>query len=208
MFNSQQGEDKYLYENFLNFRDGFFIELGAMNGIIYSNSLFFENQLGWSGVLIEPTDQYISLVNNRPNCYNFNYAISEIEGEVEFIGNSALGGMTHTMHDNHRKGWNLDKLGDAYLVKSIPISKLLKNLNIKRVDLFSIDVEGGELEVLKTFDWNIPVYIVLIEISADETKNKLCREFLQNQEFIKNCDLGCNEVWINSNNNNNKNNTL
>lgn len=201
MFYSQQEEDKFLFENYLNYKDGFFIELGAMNGVTYNNTLFFENQLGWKGVLIEPSAQYKDLVINRPNCHNFNYAISEIEGEVEFIGDNALGGMIHTMHSKHRQGWNLDQTHSTYTVKSIPINKLLENLNIDRVDLFSIDVEGGELEVLNTFDWNIPVYIVLIEVAKhDLDKDEACREILRQNGFNFSSDLGCNEIWINKNN--------
>jgi FkbM family methyltransferase len=199
-FYSQQDEDRILFEKYLNYEDGFFIELGAMDGVMYSNTLFFENNLRWKGVLIEPTNQYNSLIQNRPNCYNFNYAISENKGFVEFLGDGALGGMTHTMSDKHRIGWNLDQAGPTYSVQSIPISELLSTIDIKKVDFFSIDVEGGELEVLHTFDWNIPVYIVLIEINQDLDKNQKCRDFLISKGFEFDMEIGCNEVWINKKN--------
>lgn len=201
MFYSQQGEDRYLFDKYLNYKDGFFIELGAMDGITYTNTLFFEQHLSWKGVLIEPTNQYQGLLRNRPNCYNFNFAISEIEGEVEFIGGGALGGMVHTMHDKHRKGWNLDQSHQIEKVKSMPINRVLQNVTIERVDLFSIDVEGGELEVLKTFDWSIPVYIVLIEMAKhDLEKDETCREILRQNGFELDGEIGCDEVWINKNN--------
>lgn len=199
MYRSQQNEDVILFEKYLNYKDGFFIELGAMDGLIYSNSYFYEYVLNWKGILIEPSELYNSLIINRPNCQNFNYAISEIEGEVEFIGEGALGGMTHTMDDGHRKGWNLDEK-PSFKVKSIPISKILDEVKFEKVDLFSIDVEGGELEVLKTFNWNIPVYIVLIEISKyDLVKDDECRNFLIGKGFEFDMHIGCNEVWINKN---------
>ena len=199
MFRSQQSEDRILFEKYLNYRDGFFIELGAMDGLIYSNSYFYETVLNWKGILIEPSRLYNSLIINRPNCHNFNYAISEIEGEVEFIGEGALGGMTHTMDDKHRKGWKLD-VKSSFKVKSIPISKILEGVKVKKVDLFSIDVEGGELEVLKTFNWDIPVYIVLIEMAKhDLVKDDECRDFLSKKGFEFDMELGCNEVWINKN---------
>lgn len=204
MFYSQQNEDKILYDKYLNYENGFFIELGAMDGRKYSNTLFFEEKLKWNGVLIEPTDQYKQLIKNRPHCFNFNYAISEIEGEVEFLGNGALGGMIHTMNDGHKYGWKLNET-EPYKVKSIPISKVIKDLNIFRVDLFSIDVEGGELEVLKTFDWSIPVYIILIEMAHNGTdvgkiKCEECRNFLKKLEFKFDSTIGCNEVWIKNEN--------
>jgi len=223
-FYSQQGEDKLIFDKYINYRNGFFIELGAMDGVIYSNSLFFENELNWTGVLIEPTNQFNDLVKNRPNCYNFNFAISDKIGEIEFIGNGALGGITETMQDTHRIGWRLDNEYDVIKVKASPISNLISNLDIKRVDIFSIDVEGGELEVLNTFDWNIPVYLILIEgnytASEIEKSNWInnpnsnglildqkyidrtnkCTEILISNgfEFIEN--VGCNQIWINKNN--------
>jgi FkbM family methyltransferase len=204
MFYSQQKEDIILYEKYLNYRDGFFIELGAMDGIRYSNTLFFEQQLGWKGVLIEANnEQYLNLIKNRPNCYNFNYAISENDGEVEFIGYGAVGGMVHTMTDEHKYGWNLDKT-KSYKVKSSPIRKVIENLNIDKVDLFSIDVEGGELEVLKTFDWNIPVYIICIEMAhhyteSGQIKVQEYRNFMKTKGFEFDFEIGVNEIWINKN---------
>lgn len=199
MYYSQQQEDRILFEKFLNYKDGFFIELGAMNGITYSNTLFFEKTLGWKGMLIEPTNQYEQLIKNRPNCINYNYAISETEGEVKFLGNHALGGIVDTMHENHRKGWKLDTLGSEYTVKSIPIKKLLQKHNIQKVDFFSIDVEGGEIEVLRTYDWKIPTYVVLFEISDWIERNEDCRNLLKSNGFDFEMVLGCNEVWINRN---------
>lgn len=53
-FYSQQGEDIYIYRNFINKQvpDGIFVELGAMNGVTYSNTKFFEDTLKMSGTLI------------------------------------------------------------------------------------------------------------------------------------------------------------
>lgn len=197
MFYSQQEEDKILYNKYLNYKNGFFIELGAMNGFTFSNTLFFERELNWNGVLIEPTSQFDDLIINRPNCHNFNYAITEIDGEIQFLGNYALGGVLSTMHDDHKMSWGLDK-ETPYIVKSKPIREIIKDIEISLVDLFSIDVEGGEYEVLKTFDWNIPVYIILIEMSHDKERNELCREFMLSKGFSYDMDIGINEVWVNS----------
>ena len=39
---------------FLNYKDGFFVELGANDGIRQSNTFYFEKNLNWRGILIEP----------------------------------------------------------------------------------------------------------------------------------------------------------
>lgn len=196
MFYSQQHEDKILYEKYLNYRNGFFIEIGAMDGVTFSNSKFFEEDLGWTGILIEPTEQFKNLIINRPNCYNFNYAVSDKNGEVDFLGYAAIGGLLNTMDDKHKKNWNLDD-NNSFKVISMPFYDITKNININKVDLFSIDVEGGEYDILKTFDWNIPVYIILIEMdNHNSIKDENCRNLLKDKGFIYDMRIGLDEVWI------------
>ena len=54
---SQQGESRVIYERFFKeptpMRNGFFLEIGGLDGIKFSNTLFFERCLGWTGVLVE-----------------------------------------------------------------------------------------------------------------------------------------------------------
>lgn len=198
MFYSQQGEDRFLYERFLNYRNGTFIELGAMDGVTFSNSLFFENELNWSGILIEPTGLFHRLKENRPNCALYNCAISVIEGEVEFLGEGAIGGITSVMPDQHRYGWHLDSHGSVYTVPSRPLHGILKEHKIDRVDFFSLDVEGGELEVLQTYDWSIPIHVLLIEMSAySMERDEMCRAILRQHNLIFDSVIGNNEVWVN-----------
>ena len=70
-FYSQLGEDIYIFKNFINKKveDGIFVELGAMDGIIYSNSKFFEDTLNFKGVLIEPTSLYNNLIIKCKNIF-------------------------------------------------------------------------------------------------------------------------------------------
>jgi len=209
-FYSQFGEDKFLHKNYLDYRKGFFIELGASDGKHGSNTKFFEDELSWNGILIEPTkDQYDQLIINRPNCYNFNCVVSEINGEVDFIGNGFVGGMLSTMSEKHKSNFNLyEHNGHAPTrIKSLPFYEITKNINIKRVDLFSIDVEGGEFDVLNTFDWEIPVYLILIELDGNNIeKDNKCRKLLIEKGFEFQTKIGpkekmdLNEIWINKNN--------
>ena len=203
-FYSQQGEDEFLYNKWLNYKNGFFIELGAMNGITFSNTKFFEDELGWNGILIEPTNQYNNLIINRPNCSNFNYAISENEGKIDFLGHSAIGGILDTMNEQHKTNWGLTEK-PPFKVKSIPFFKITNDMSIDKVDLFSIDVEGGEYGVLNSFDWNIPVYIVLVELDRSNLdKDGKCRKILTDNGFKYDCRIGLDEVWMNEKNKRNE----
>ena len=69
---SWNSEDKYLNETFFkNKSDGVFIEIGAHNGIDGSNSYFFEKELGWKGICVEPIPEVFSLLNTAPRSLNF-----------------------------------------------------------------------------------------------------------------------------------------
>ena len=53
---SQSGEDIWAYNNlFYGKKNGIFLEMGALDGVKYSNTLWMEKEAGWRGVLIEPS---------------------------------------------------------------------------------------------------------------------------------------------------------
>ena len=57
--------DKKLLK-YLDYDNGYFVELGANNGVNQSNTLHFELEKNWSGVLIEPTPHnYLECCKNR-----------------------------------------------------------------------------------------------------------------------------------------------
>ena len=73
MYYSQCQEDIFLNENiFKNKKNGTYIELGALDGVLYSNTKFFEDSLNWKGILIEPHPEKFKLLQiNRPNNFLF-----------------------------------------------------------------------------------------------------------------------------------------
>jgi len=96
-FFSQQGEDLLIYRNFINthVKDGVFLELGACDGLLYSNTLFFEKYLGFKGILIEPVKEfYDKLIKNRPNNSCYNNAISLHKTDIDILVNGAVSGGT------------------------------------------------------------------------------------------------------------------
>lgn len=101
-YHSQSGEDK-LFNNkyFKNKLNGIYVELGALDGLMYSNTFFFENYLGWSGILIEGGyDNCINLIKNqikRPRSQIICSAICKNE-YAEFKTKSAVGIISNILH--------------------------------------------------------------------------------------------------------------
>jgi len=198
-FYSQQGEDVFIYNNFINLKNstGVFVELGGFDGQTYSNTKFFEDTLSFSGILIEPTEsQFKKMVSNRPNCICYNYAISYDESESTMIGDHATAGLSSYMTDSFKQSHHTHST--TFSVKSIPLSTILKKEDVKYIDFLSIDVEGAELVVLETFDFNLPTYVICIELDGhNKEKDEKCRTLLSNQGFALASRFSINEFWVN-----------
>ena len=193
-FYGQFKEDESLFKRAgLNYKNGTFIELGALDGRMFSNTLFFEESLGWSGVLIEPSERHFKLLQkHRPNTLAFNYAIDYTTGEAEMVGNSANLAIKN-INTNHSSVANAVV---SMVCKTTPINLLVTPSVLSSVDLFSIDVEGHELVVLETFNWDIPVKCILIERGKTY---KRCSQFLIDKGFRNSLKLHLDDVWLNDN---------
>ena len=209
---SQQNEDVGIIKDFMpkidQVRDGTFVELGGYNGITYSNTKGIEDTFGFKGVLIEPSDAFVAMDINRLNTQNFRAAIST-EAEVQFIGSDAIAGTLKNLTQNATDGVPITSLLGAsykktdptpYTVKGRPISSILQESELKYIDLFFIDVEGSELDVIKTMDWSIPVYIICIEMHDNSSRHKEqeeIRKILKERGFSYKKKIYHDEVWVN-----------
>lgn len=206
IFYGQCGEDLYVYSEFFHnhldlFRGtGTYIEIGASDGVQYSNSKFFEDELGFTGVLIEPLSEfYKTLEWTRPNNRLYNCAVSSSGEPVEFLVDpdvaGYVSGMSHTMSDQHKQQWfDASRSNRLVTIDSKRMSTIMNESSLEYVDLFSIDVEGGEFEVLNTIDWSIPVYVFIVEL-GDTEKDDRCRELLADKGYVFSSKIGLSEIW-------------
>ena len=147
-------------KKYLNFKNGKYIELGAYNGLTFSNTKWLENSLGWKGILIEPSlNRYKECIKNRPNNHVFNCACVSLEYKENVIKGDFIGTPTCSV-GGWRKGSNTNNI-----VKARTLSSIISECNYKDIDFLSLDVEGYELEVLKGIDFkNHSIKYILIEI--------------------------------------------
>lgn len=191
-------EDKHIHEKyFMGVRNRVFLELGAFDGVVYSNTKFFEDTLGWSGVLIEAhPEAYKALVRNRPRSKVVHCAVSTRNEDLEFILNGAVSSVKEFTSEKHQQGWHDRTETQLVRVPSRTLGSILHEAGISRIDFWSLDVEGAELEVLKSMDWTIPVYLICIE--TQEPDRKLgCDEILRANGFQFAETLHHNEIWVN-----------
>ena len=105
MFYSQDGQDKYLETNiFKGYKNGFYVDVGAHDGISINNTLYFEKNNNWTGINIEPIKKvFEKLVINRPNNINLNCAVCNNDGETDFLCNIGYTEMISGIKDNFDK---------------------------------------------------------------------------------------------------------
>jgi FkbM family methyltransferase len=197
-FYSQQDEDKYIIQYLLKDKitDGTFLEIGACDGVLYSNSKTLEDYFNFTGILIEPQPLFYSqLVINRKNCKCYNYAVSNSDDEfIEFIGNNAEGGIVNNTNTDISKYTNWT----PYKVKNSKMKDIITKSEFKYIDFMIIDVEGSELELLHSIDFKFPIFCIIIEAHSNEQdKNKIFGEYLKSNGFTYIERQRGNEVWIN-----------
>ena len=151
-------------EKYLNYDGGFFVELGANNGIHQSNTLYYEKFRNWRGVLVEPTlHNFLQCKANRSNktrvycnaCTSFEYK----EKFVEIIYSNLMSipkGLESDISDPAAHALEgkrfLHPLEENISFGAIakPLNEILKDAKAPAlIDFLSLDVEGAEIEVLK-----------------------------------------------------------
>ena len=156
---------------------GFFCEVGANDGLRFSNTYFLES-IGWNGVLIEPDPRNLKpLIESRsvsilPFC-----ATSSDDIEIALkLAKDTLYSQTNP-HENQSELHGAEDV--AYVLGFKLVTMLEKVSAPKFIDFMSIDTEGNEFEVLLGMDFNkYRVAILCIEHNYDYKKLKKIRLFL------------------------------
>ena len=149
---SQDGQDEFLDQFvFKGRKSGFFVEIGAHDGIQFSNSVFLERERGWRGICVEPHPKiFPELVRNRRST-NFQCCIHSEPGVVDFSAITGYGqmlsGITNSYTPEHLQrieselrehGSSLDKVR----VETKRLDALLREHGVDDVDYLSIDRHG------------------------------------------------------------------
>jgi FkbM family methyltransferase len=178
-------------EKYVDYNNGYFVELGANDGVTQSNSLYFEKYRNWRGLLVEPAPQnFLKCRQNRGGrnsiycaaCVSFDYG-----QEFVRIAYSNLMSTPVSLESDIQDPRAHAKLGDQFLGSGETVfefgavARTLNSLLLdadapKLIDFLSLDVEGAELEVLKGVDHQVFRFrYVLVE----------CRDFSRLNAFLE-----------------------
>jgi len=202
-YQSQHGQDKFIHENFFpEKKEGTFVEIGAYDGTTFSNTYFFEKELKWKGLCIEPNPQAFNRLKNARNAICVQGCISEKPGTVKFIQLSGycemLSGIQNKYDPEHVKRIDseLASHGGAKTeieVAALTLNSLVLEHGIGRIDYLSIDTEGGEWDILNSIDFNaLDIDVISVENNYGDQKIK---QFLLSKGYAFIQKLDCDEIY-------------
>ncbi len=171
---SQEGEDLILNRLFEKINKGFYIDIGAHHPIRFSNTYFFYRK-GWSGINIDARPGSMLLFNRlRKRDINIETAVSDSETELTYymFNDTALNTFDRERAEVIIKETNY-KLTSKKIIKTSRLENILDhNVTLKQsIDFMNIDVEGLDLKVLKSNNWNKykPKYILVESLEKDSS---------------------------------------
>ena len=192
IFQSQSLEDRDLLEWFNGLAFGTYLEIGALDGVQFSNSYFFNRVLNWKGLLVElgPRNFKRLVKNRKDELAVVHAAVCDVEKDVHYWegpNGGPVAGVAEFATTSFKTQWwkgklNMTQQNRTDIIKCKPLRTIVKeNIgNAAYFDFFSLDVEGSEYEVLRTLDFNdIGFGIILVECDDhNKLKNMAVRAFL------------------------------
>lgn len=161
-YHSQSQQDFLLDRAVLRgMRHGVFVDIGAHDGVTFSNTLMFEPDRGWTGLCIDANPMvFESLVKHRTaKCLNV--AIADHEGSLPFIEvlgySEMLSGLAGNMVDEHlaRIDREIARHGGSPHIIDVPtkrVDQILHQNDPREIHYLSVDTEGSESAILTTVD--------------------------------------------------------
>jgi FkbM family methyltransferase len=155
---SQLGQDLWVLEQLNWKRGGYFVEFGATDGVLLSNSWLLEKHFGWQGICAEPNPKLFARLQQNRACRVSPACVYRSSGErMGFVLADAYGGLADLGHDDQHgpKRDAYAAVGDVIEVTTTSLMDLLEQHGAPAViDYLSIDTEGSELAILEGVDWS------------------------------------------------------
>ncbi|XP_045108109.1 protein Star-like [Portunus trituberculatus] len=172
-------------------RGGFFVEAGALDGESMSNTLWLEQERGWTGLLVEADrTAFLALRDKRRKAWAANVCLAPtpFPAKAAFRTSSQANSKGLIVDIKHRAMNSLVEFADEKvvsrswftMVQCVPLESLLLALGVGRVHLLVLDVEGAERAIMSHLDLGrFDVQVVFLEWKkmeeVEEVKKDMAR---------------------------------
>jgi len=183
---SQGGQDIYVTRILKEKREGYFVEVGANNGYLMSNTYLLEKNYDWKGICVEATPYRITeLINNRPNAICISNAVfSESNLELDFT--TCPLDILNVITDYAEIAVDfLNQSGQIIKVNTRSLTDILNENNApENIDYLSVDTNGSEYKVLEGIDFTKYKFgVITIKNSLVEEKQNRIKEILTSNGY-------------------------
>jgi hypothetical protein len=146
-------------------KKGTFIEIGGGDGFYLSNTYMLEKKFGWRGVICEPDNRFHSKIIATRKCFLERRPVDQSSNKKIYF-------LFKGSYDSHiiRK-YN----SSAKIKKSISLNFLIKKYKLgNNIDYISIDTEGNELDIIKSFNfskYNVRIFTIEHNFKKNNREN-------------------------------------
>lgn len=203
---SYQGQDLFVIEVLQEMTGGWFLDSGASNGVRGSNTWLLENAFGWTGLCVEPNEALFAelVANRRGPCVSC--CLYDRDGEVDFLEPAGVFGGIIDTYDPSMLSYARSLLqdrwpdgGEAPTVRkpARTIRSLLREFQAPPViDYWSLDTEGSELPILRSFPFDeYAVRVLTVEHNETSAREEI-RELLESKGMTCMVDLGIDDGYV------------
>jgi len=167
-------------------RSGYFVEIGASDGVVFSNTCLLEKEFGWSGILAEPARLWHDALRQNRRCSIDTRCVWSSSGEHLEFRETQDGGLStiavFSAADRHAPA---RECGRNYPVETVSLLDLLRCHGAPAtIDYLSVDTEGSELAILEGFDFSShDIRIITVEHNFTPARERL-RALLQPHGYV------------------------
>ncbi|GAA1390450.1 hypothetical protein GCM10009661_81780 [Catellatospora chokoriensis] len=200
---SYQGQDLFVLAQLGGLRGGFFLDSGASDGVRGSNTKLLESQFGWSGICIEPNGtMFAELVRNR-SCICLDCCLYDQDVDVDFLSAASVyGGIVDEYDPEHLRFARA--FARQALAGTEPERKRARTLRSVLVecgappviDYWSLDTEGSELSILRSFPFGQYAFRVLTVEHNYTSAREQIRILLESHGYRRAASLGIDDCYV------------
>ncbi|PCI75642.1 hypothetical protein COB21_05430 [Candidatus Aerophobetes bacterium] len=210
-YHGQFLQDEYTNTHFFkNKKNGVFLDIGAHLPIEWNNTYFFENKLQWKGLCIDPNPVMFKKLTKSRACPCLNVAVVPSgTGYQKFLQLDKLSGLSGLIDNYGEEDTSrIDKESKLHNeqqntidVKTLSINQIINHYGLFHIDFLSLDIEGGELDILKAIDFNQSfIDVIAVENNWEDAWNEVAinssiRKYLESTGYRYVTRLGVDEIY-------------
>jgi FkbM family methyltransferase len=179
-FTSQFEQDKHVIAKYAGKRDGYFVEVGAYDGVESSNTYVLEKNYNWKGICVECNPRFAQHIPHVRNCHVSTNAIYNVNDQtMEFYDSQGYSGLVKNNQHPHI-------VNDPVIqVTTKTLTTLLDEFEAPSfIEYLSLDTEGSEYDILKAHDFEKYRFgYICVEHNHVEKNRVAIRELLEQKGY-------------------------